>query len=116
MPINPKRGEIWTVNFEPQAGSEMAKERPALVLDNGHPSLTLRIVVPITDWKSNYVKSIAKINLQATAANGLTKESAADAYQIKTVDLLRFAGKLGSLPQATVDDVATAVATIIDAP
>ena len=94
----------------------MTKTRPAVVLDHGHPTLGLRIVAPITDWKANYAKSIAKINIPATTANGLSKESAADAYQVKTVSLDRFSSKLGMLPQATVDEVAAAVATIIDAP
>jgi mRNA interferase MazF len=116
MPINPQRGEIWRVDFDPIVGSEITKTRPAVVLDHGHPSLTLRIVAPITDWKQNYHKSIAKIHLHPTLANGLTKESAADAYQIKTVDLVRFSQRIGKLPQSHVDEVAAAVATIIDAP
>lgn len=116
MPINPRRGDIWWVNFDPIVGSEITKTRPAVVLDHGHQTLGLRIVAPITDWKSNYAKSIAKVHLQATAMNGLSKDSAADAYQVKTVSLERFTSKLGILPQATVDEVAAAVATLIDAP
>lgn len=116
MPINPLRGEIWWVDFQPQIGSEITKIRPAVVLDHGHPSLTLRIVVPVTDWRPNYVRSIAKINIIPTGSNGLSKESAADAYQIKTVDLARFSGKIGILPPPKVDDIAAAVAALIDAP
>jgi mRNA interferase MazF len=116
MSINPQRGEIWNLDFAPQVGAEIAKIRPALVLDHGHPSLTLRIVVPITGWQPSYAKSAAKINIQPSSASGLTKESAADAYQIKTADLCRFQNQIGKLPQPTVDDVASAVATLIDAP
>ena len=31
---NPKRGEIYLVNFEPTVGAEIRKTRPALVLQN----------------------------------------------------------------------------------
>ena len=32
--INPKRGEIYVVNFDPSVGSEIQKTRPALILQN----------------------------------------------------------------------------------
>ncbi len=116
MPINPQRGEIWRLNFDPQIGNEIQKTRPAVVLDQGHPALSLRIVVPVTEWKAAYANSIAKIHIKPNRTHGLSKESAADAYQIKIVDLKRFQSKLGILPQAVVDDIASAVATFIDAP
>ena len=97
-------------------GAEIKKIRPALVLDHGHRSLTLRIVVPITGWQESYAHNPSKIQVQPTPANGLSKESAADAYQIKSADLGRFKNQLGTLSPAIVDDVAAVVATIIDAP
>lgn len=52
MMINPQRGEIWLVNFNPQIGDEMGKARPALVLSvDGMSRLQLRIIIPITDWE-----------------------------------------------------------------
>jgi len=116
MQINPQRGEIWNLDFDPQVGAEITKVRPALVLDHGHPTLTLRVVVPITGWQPTYAHNQTKVNIKPTAANGLEKESAADAYQVKSADLSRFKNKRGSLPLATVDEVASAVANIIDAP
>ena len=49
--INPQRAEIWQINFDPQVGSEIQKERPAIILDAGHSTLDVRIAVPITSWK-----------------------------------------------------------------
>ena len=32
--VQPKRGEVWLVNFDPTLGSEIKKIRPALILQN----------------------------------------------------------------------------------
>ncbi len=49
MTTSPERGEIWQVTFEPTIGAEIAKTRPALVLNIAEAGrLPLRIVAPIT--------------------------------------------------------------------
>ena len=51
----PKRCELWNVRFDPSVGAEITKIRPAVVIsENAIGKLPLRIVVPVTDWKSNY--------------------------------------------------------------
>lgn len=51
----PRRGETWLVDFDPAVGSEIRKVRPALVVSlDAVGRLPLRLVVPITDWKSHY--------------------------------------------------------------
>ena len=64
MQINPQRGEIWNLDFDPQVGAEITKVRPALVLDHGHPTLTLRVVVPITGWQPTYAHNQTKVNIK----------------------------------------------------
>lgn len=116
-PLNPQRGEIWQVNFDPQVGSEIQKKRPAMVLDHGHSHLPVRVVVPITAWKpARDEQNPFKVYLQTSPANGLSKECAADAYQIKTVSIERFESKLGKCSQVITDTVAEAVALVIDLP
>lgn len=48
--LNPKQGEIWTVSFGANAGSEINRTRPALVIqgDNQSNSSFTVIVIPIT--------------------------------------------------------------------
>ena len=111
-----KRGEVWDINFDPQVGDEIAKVRPAVVLDVGSARLELRIVVPLTGWRPEFAGNISKIRTDLSAPSGLTKASAADAYQIKSVSIRRFVRKRGELPDATVDDIAAAVAALIDVP
>ena len=49
----PKRGKIWLVDFDPAVGAEIGKLRPALVISvDAIGRLPLRMIVPITDWKT----------------------------------------------------------------
>ena len=51
----PSRGELWMVDFDPSAGSEIRKICPALVVSlDAIGRLPLRLVVPIRDWKAHY--------------------------------------------------------------
>ena len=66
-PIDPGRGEVWDVNFAPQVGDEIAKIRPAVVLNIGPAQrLRLRIVVPVTEWDASFANFAARLR---TAAN-----------------------------------------------
>lgn len=97
MTTKPSRGEIWSVQFDPQVGQEVGKIRPALVIStNSVGRLPLRIVVPITDWKQHYAGFPWFVHLAPTKTNGLTKESGTDAFQVKSVALARFESRRGS--------------------
>ncbi len=110
------RGEIWRVDLEPVEGSETGKVRPALVIgDEQIGRLPVRIIVPITGWNENYRRQPWMTELIA-AAGGLTKNSAADALQIRTVSFQRFGSQLGTLPSAVVDEIASSVALCVKAP
>ena len=77
----PKRGEIWLVNFDPSTGAEIRKIRPAVVVSlDSIGRLPLRMVVPLTDWKPHYGQFPWMVELPASSANGLAKDSGADAF------------------------------------
>lgn len=117
MMTTPSRGEIWRVQFDPQVGEEIGKIRPAVVVSVGSVGrLPLRIVVPITNWKAHYANYPWFIHIAPTQANGLTKESGADAFQVKSVALRRFQGPLGTLDPAQVDEIAAAIAICVGVP
>jgi len=113
---SPQRGEVWDVSFDPSVGSETQKTRPAVVVnDNAIGRLPLRIVVPITEWDAKYSQYPWFVHLKPTVANGFTKESGADAFQVKSVSLKRFVRRRGSLLDAEMDEIASAVALCVDA-
>ncbi|MGB8887022.1 MAG: type II toxin-antitoxin system PemK/MazF family toxin [Candidatus Korobacteraceae bacterium] len=56
MPYVPDAGDIVTMNFDPQAGREQAKRRPALVLTDQRYNRAsgLAIVCPLTSKRKPY--------------------------------------------------------------
>lgn len=114
---DPIRGEVWRVDFEPTQGSETGKERPAVVIgDEKLGRLPVRVVVPITGWDERYRAHLWMTELTPDSRNGLTKSSAADALQIRTISLGRFRGLLGTLPASVVDEIASSIALCVRAP
>lgn len=113
----PQRGEIWTVQFDPSLGAEIRKIRPAVVVSlNTIGRLPLRIVVPLTDWQDAFAQLPWFVLVPMSPTNGLTKDSGADAFQVKSVSENRFVRYLGSVTGAQLDDVASAVAMCVGAP
>src|SRR3954470_2457677 len=93
----PRRGEVWLVDFDPAVGAEIRKVRPAVVISlDAIGRLPLRMVVPVTDWKPAYASYPWFVELPASPANGLTKDSGADAFQTKSVSQARFVRRLGT--------------------
>ncbi len=111
------RGDIWRIRFDPAEGDEIKKVRRAVVISaNGVGRLRLKVVVPITEWKSKYANYPWFVRLAPTATNGLTKDSGADAFQVKSVSETRFLDKLGELTPAELDDIANAIAVCVGVP
>ncbi|MGA7495475.1 MAG: type II toxin-antitoxin system PemK/MazF family toxin [Isosphaeraceae bacterium] len=113
----PKRGEVWLVRFDPSAGAEIRKVRPAVVVNlDAIGRLPLRIVVPVTDSKSDFGNLSWFVFLPAASENGLSKNSGADALQVKSVTVTRFAPKLGEVTDAHIDEIAAAIALCVGVP
>jgi len=113
---NPVRGEIWTLRFAPVQGAEMGKTRPAVVMSQASVGrLPLRIVVPVTEWAVKYSAAPWLVFLKARGRNGLTKDSAADCFQVKSVSVSRFVKKLGTLRAVEIEEIAAGVALCVGA-
>jgi len=116
VPI-PNRGEIWLVDFDPAVGAEIRKARPAPVINlNSIGRLPLRLVVPITDWKSHHAQFPWFVLISADPVNGLSKNSGADVFQTKSVSLDRFVKMLGTISTTELDEVASAIALCVGVP
>jgi mRNA interferase MazF len=119
MPTNPipVRGEVWRIRFDPSEGDEIKNIRTAVVMsEDAVGRLRLKIVVPITEWKSRYGSFPWFVHLAPTPTNGLTKDSGADAFQVKSVSVTRFLDRLGNLTAGELDDIANAIAICVGAP
>lgn len=113
--ISPKRGEVWQVDLDPTVGSELQKSRPCVVVNaDGVGRLPVRLVVPLTGWKPAYGGYPWCVQMNPSAATGLTKASAAGTFQMRAVSVLRMSALLGQLPEATMAAIARAVAVCVD--
>ncbi len=114
-PIRPCRGEIWRVNFDPTIGDEIAKTRPAIVVSSDAiGKLAIKTVVPVTTWKDWFTDNLWMVKLEPDEANGLENVSTADALQIRGVALDRFIDKLGQVSSEVLDDIAAAIAIVVE--
>jgi mRNA interferase MazF len=95
----------------------MRKIRPAVVLNvDTVGRLPLRLVVPVTDWKPLFAGFSWFVLLPASSANGLYKDSGADAFQVKSVTHRRLIRFLGVVTSTQLDEIAAAVALCVGAP
>ncbi|CAH1002402.1 Endoribonuclease MazF9 [Neolewinella maritima] len=91
-----KRGEIWLINLDPTVGAEISKRRPALIVNmDDVGKLPLRIIAPITNWKSHYRVVPWMIHLPSDDVTHLDKESSADCFQTRSISEKRMIQKIG---------------------
>ncbi len=105
-----KQSDIWLIDLDPTKGAELQKKRPAIIINNDAlGKLPLKVVVPITDWKDRYRIAPWMVPLTPNAQNGLSKESAADCFQVRSLSQERLIKKLGSVDANTLNDIKEAL-------
>ena len=97
------RGEIWLTNFNPGFGTELHKNRPALVISSNevnkhHPRI---VVIPIST--KNY--SGLSVIIIASNESGLDKGSVILPAEIRAVDKIRLTKKLGKITKSKLKEV-----------
>ena len=109
-----QRGEIWLVNLDPTIGSEIRKTRPAVIVSSDLVGiLPLKVIVPFTEWKERYIMAPWMVKIDPDGQNGLSKPSAVDALQIRSVSQQRLVQKLGALTSIQVAKIVQAVMTVL---
>jgi mRNA interferase MazF len=108
------KGEIWLINLDPTVGAEIRKTRPAVIVsEDAMGILPLRLIVPLTEWKEHYKVAPWMIFVKPEPMNGLTKPSAADAFQIRSVSEERFVNRIGSVNQGIMDQIIIAIQIVV---
>lgn len=102
----PRRGEVYSVDFDPTAGAEIQKRRPAVVLQNdiANRSSPLTIVGAVSarfDADRLYPTEV----LIRPPAGGLSQDSVVLLNQVRTVDKRRLGKRLGRLSAETMRKV-----------
>jgi mRNA interferase MazF len=100
------QGEIWKVDLEPTKGDEIGKARPVIVVSSDLiGKLDLKIVAPITNWSKQFQFYPWMFNIKNNQTNGLSKESAIDCFQVKSISSRRFIKKLGCIDDEKLNDI-----------
>lgn len=109
-----KQNEVWLINLDPTIGAEIKKTRPAVIVnDNSLGKLPLKIIVPVTDWKEHYEIAPWMIRIEPTSKNGLTKDSSADCFQIRSVSQDRFVKRIGELSDSIMDEIRIGLSKVL---
>jgi len=115
LSTEPKRTEIWLVNFDPTIGTEIKKIRPAIVLSSDEVGrLPLKLIAPITDWKDYFSQNLWHICIAPNRDNGLSKISAIDVLQVRGVDTQRFIRRIGQVSEEQLQEIGSAIAAVIE--
>ncbi len=108
-----KQGEVCLINLDPTIGSEIKKTRPAVVVnDDALGKLPLKVIVPLTDWKDRYDIAPWMVKIMPDKNNNLSKPSAADCFQVRSLSELRFTKKLGKITSGQLEAIKAGLAKV----
>ena len=99
-----KRGEVWWVNFDPSAGGEIRKKRPAVIICNNAANKFLNRVqvVPLTS-------SVGKLYPSETYITLRGKKAKAMADQLTTVSKKRLINQAGTVSKNELEGLERAI-------
>ena len=75
--------------------------------------LSLRVIVPLTDWKEPYASAVWMVRILPRRGNGLDKPSAADAFQVRSISTQRFMQKIGVLEVETLKKIILGLQVVV---
>jgi len=109
------RGDIWWVNLNPTVGSEINKPRPCVLINtDGVIDLSVRLAVPLTEWKQHKEEKNWCVAIDPTVHNGLEKKVVADISQTRAISIERLNSKIGFLAAETLEEVIAALAAFVE--
>src|SRR5581483_524018 len=116
-PPNPRRGEIWDVNWSPGRGAEQQGTRPALIVQNDRgnasPSYPLTIVASMSRTERELP---LHVRIAPTSENGLTAETDVKCEQVMTIEKSRLLRRRGSITPEEMSRVDVALKLSLSLP
>ena len=109
-----KQSEIWLTDLDPTKGAEIQKKRPVIIVsDDRLGKLPLKVIVPHTDWKTHYNIAPWMVKIEPHKNNGLSKTSAADCFQVRSLSQERLIKKLGNIDNEMLIDIKDALKKVL---
>ncbi len=110
-----ERGMVIDVNSDPTLGSETGKIRPCVIVTNDiyNERVPVIQVVPITAWNEKKALIKTNVEIEPSAANGLTKKSIADCLQTRPIDYkLRLVKVRGRISAQLLEEINEALSLV----
>ena len=73
-----------------------------------------RLIVPLSDWRSEFTGRINKLRIPVSGRNGLDEESAADFMHVRSVAKGRFLKRVGALDAEQVEEIVAGIVIALD--
>ncbi|HMV50623.1 MAG TPA: type II toxin-antitoxin system PemK/MazF family toxin [Blastocatellia bacterium] len=118
--MNVERGDVVLVDY-PYSGGGLAKVRPALVVQNNRDNQRLvnTIVVQITSLTRRALEPtqlLIKLTTPAGQQSGLRQDSVVNCVNLLTLDKDKVLKKLGTLPDALMQQVNDCLKSALELP
>lgn len=108
------RGQIWLYSADPTVGDEIGKTRPCIIVSNDDiGALRLKVIVPITGWNEVFLKVPWMVRIEPTTENGLSKLSAVDTFQVRSVSQQRLLKQVGTVSDKIIKEISNALAIVL---
>jgi mRNA interferase MazF len=110
-----RHGTIWSINFEPQVGSEIKKVRPGLIISKtGFNLKRKKITVILFSSQATSSQGAARVFVTKSSLNGLTQNSELIVIDPATFDKKRFIQYIGELEASLLKEVKRKLAIYLD--
>src|SRR3984893_1043595 len=95
---NPRRGEIWDVNWSPGRGAEQQGTRPALIIQNDRGNSSASYPLTIVASMSRTERELPlHVRIAPSEENGLTDFTDVNCGQIMTIEKSRLVRRRGNI-------------------
>lgn len=97
---NPRRGEIWDVNWSPGRGAEQQGIRPALIIQNDRGNASPSYPLTIVASMSRTERELAlHVRILPSPENGLTDSTDVKCEQLMTIEKSRLIRRRGRISE-----------------
>lgn len=98
------------MNLSPTIGAEITKTRPCVIVSSDEIGiLPLKVIAPITDYKAHYDSVPWMVELSPDGINNLSKKSAVDLFQLRSVSQTRLIRNLGKVTEEEFQRILEAI-------
>lgn len=110
-----RRGDVYDVRFDPAEGSEAAGRRPAIIVsrDPFNSASPVVVVMPCTSYREGRRIYPSHVLIRA-GQGGLAVDTLGQAEQVRVVSKSRLLRQRGSLTDAAMAAVSTALKIALD--